>query len=69
MITESNLRDLLTSLGFTKNGEIFEKSFPRFGVTLGADFNKRKLIYPGIINGGVETMITITTKISLCLNV
>ena len=51
MITESNFRDLLLSIGFQKNGDLFEKTFPHFAVSMSVDFSKKKLIYPGAIKG------------------
>ena len=51
MITESNFRDLLLSIGFQKNGDLFEKTSPHFAVSMSVDFSKKKLIYPGAIKG------------------
>lgn len=51
MITESNFSGLLLFLGFTKNGELYEKNFPAFGVSMSADFSAKKLYYPDAIKG------------------
>ena len=44
MITKSNFKDLLNTLGFTAEGNIFQKSDRK--VDLKVDFSKQKLIYP-----------------------
>ena len=44
MITKNNLKDLLRTLGFTKKGNIFQKSIGE--VNLIVDFEKKELIYP-----------------------
>ena len=44
MITKNNLKDLLTTLGFTAEGNIFQKSDRE--VDLKVDFDKQRLIYP-----------------------
>ena len=51
MITESNLKDALLSLGFHGNGDAYEKYFPDFGASMGADFAKKKLYYPDAVEG------------------
>lgn len=51
MITESNFKNLLLSLGFKKNGEQYEKKFPSFGVAMRADFSNKQLFYPESIKG------------------
>ena len=51
MITESNFKDLLLSLGFAKIGERYEKKFPHFGTSMSVNFSKKKLYYPDAING------------------
>ncbi len=44
MITKNNFKDLLQTLGFTEEGNIFQKSDGQ--VDLKVDFGKQKLIYP-----------------------
>ena len=44
MITKTNLKDLLTTLGFTTEGDIFHKSIGE--ADLKVDFGKQRLIYP-----------------------
>ena len=44
MITKNNLKDLLTTLGFTDEGNIFKKSIG--GADLKVDFSKPSIIYP-----------------------
>ena len=51
MITESNLRELLTCLGYLDADDVFEKKYPEFHTSMVVDFNKRKLIYPAEIKG------------------
>lgn len=51
MITESNFRDLLLCLDFNSNGDVYEKSFPNFKVSMSVDFSKKKLFYPEAIKG------------------
>lgn len=53
MITESNFKNLLLSLGFTNSGERYEKKFIHFGTSMSADFSssKKKLYYPDAIKG------------------
>jgi len=51
VITKSNFRDALRLLGFTENGNVFEKSFPIFDCSLSVDFLTEKLIYPIEIRG------------------
>ncbi len=53
MITESNFKKLLFFLGFTVNGELYEKKFPHFGTSMSVDFSnsKKKLYYPDAIKG------------------
>ena len=52
MITETNFKNLLLFLGFTKNGEMYEKTFPHFSASMRADFSAKKLYYPDAIKGG-----------------
>ena len=51
MITTSNLKSVLHLLGFSKKGNMFEKSFPQFSCALKVDFSKKRLIYPEAIKG------------------
>ena len=51
MITESNFKNLLLCLGFTENGNLYEKKFPHFNVSMRVDFSKKKLYYPDVIKG------------------
>ena len=44
MITKSNFKDLLKKLGFTEDGNIFQKSIGEADLTV--DFSKQRLIYP-----------------------
>lgn len=44
MINKDNFKNLLTTLGFTENKEVYRKQFNNF--ELKADFNKKELIYP-----------------------
>ena len=44
MITKSNFKDLLKTLSFTEEGNIFQKSIAE--ATLKVDFDKQRLIYP-----------------------
>lgn len=51
MITESNFKNLLLSLGFAYSGERYEKKFPHFGTFMCVDFSKKKLYYPDAVKG------------------
>ncbi len=51
MITPENFADALRMMGFTKNGNRYEKDFPAFGVSLKADLKAQKLVYPEAIRG------------------
>ena len=44
MITKSNFKDLLKTLGFTEEGNIFQKSIGE--ADLEVDFSKQNIIYP-----------------------
>ena len=44
MITRSNFKDLLKTLDFTEEGDIFQKSIAE--ATLKVDFDKKEIIYP-----------------------
>lgn len=52
MITTSNLKDMLSAIGFTAAGNRYEKKFDTLGVSLEVDFDAKKLIYPIEIKGG-----------------
>lgn len=51
MITESNFKTLLLSMGFTNSGNQYEKKFSHFGISMRVDFSKKKLYYPDDIKG------------------
>lgn len=51
MITESNFKNLLFSLGFANSGDKYEKTFSHFGTSMRVDFSKKKLYYPDAIKG------------------
>lgn len=51
MITVSNLKSLLTVLGFVETGSVHEKHFPLLSCSLQVDFSAHKLIYPEKIKG------------------
>ena len=51
MITKSNFKDLLISLGFSEEKNIYTKFFSEFDNSLSVDFNQSKLIYPQQIKG------------------
>ncbi len=51
MITESNFRNLLLSLGFAICEEQYEKKYPHFGTSMRVDFSNQKLYYPDAIKG------------------
>ena len=51
MITESNFKKLLLSIGFLSNENIYVKKFPQFGTSMSVHFSKRKLYYPEAIKG------------------
>ena len=51
MITKSNFKNLLLSLGFVNNGERYEKKFLHFGASMSVDFLKKKIYYPDAIKG------------------
>lgn len=46
MITKDNLKDLLLKLGFTANGDIYNKNFADHDCELAVNFKKSELIYP-----------------------
>ncbi len=51
MITEFNFKNLLLLLGFSVNGELYEKKFERFNTSMGVNFSQKKLYYPDAIKG------------------
>ena len=54
MITKNNLKEVLSSLGFSKSGDIFSKNYT-VGVDISVDFKTKKIIYPKEIKKGDET--------------
>jgi type I restriction-modification system DNA methylase subunit/restriction endonuclease S subunit len=46
MIIKDNLKDLLLNLGFTANGNVYDKHFVNHDCDLAVDFKKNELIYP-----------------------
>ncbi|QQD21114.1 N-6 DNA methylase [Oceanospirillaceae bacterium ASx5O] len=46
MITKDNLKELLVSLQFTQDGDVFSKHFAKHDCELTVDFKKSELIYP-----------------------
>jgi len=52
MITVSNLKNMLESLGFIATANLYVKKFLSLGVSLAVDFDAKKLIYPTVIKGG-----------------
>ena len=52
MITSTNFRTMLETLGFNAIGSIYERNFFQFGCTLRVDFDKKKLVFPKTIKGG-----------------
>ena len=46
MITASNFKNLLLSLGFANSGEEYEKKFSHFETSMRVDFTNKKLFYP-----------------------
>lgn len=51
MSTKSNLKLLLTALGFIATGNIYEKRYADFNVVMAVDFSIKKLIFPNEIKG------------------
>lgn len=51
MITLNNFKSVLQAMGFTANGNSYEKSYPAFRCSMRVDFDKRKLFYPSEIRG------------------
>jgi type I restriction enzyme S subunit len=54
MINKDNLKDLLITLEFKENGNIFSKHFPQGDFYLKVDFTNSKIIYPPKLNIGGE---------------
>lgn len=54
MITKNNLKEVLSSLGFSKSGDIFSKNYAACG-SISVDFKTEKIIYPKEIKKGDET--------------
>lgn len=52
MITTSNLKNMLSVIGFAAKGNRYEKKFDTLGVSLEVDFDAKRLIYPSEIKGG-----------------
>lgn len=46
MIIKDNLKDLLLNLGFTDNGNVYNKHFANHDCDLAVDFKKNELLYP-----------------------
>jgi type I restriction enzyme M protein len=46
MITKDNLKDMVKSIGFTENKDVYSKFFKETDATLKVDFKKEELIYP-----------------------
>lgn len=53
MIDTSNFKEVLNAIGFTSDGEIYEKKFKGFDtdVSMSVNFDTKKLIYPSMIRG------------------
>ncbi len=51
MITESNFKSLLESMGFTNKGDIYEKKFSQYGTSMSVDYSKKKMYYPDVMKG------------------
>lgn len=52
MIRESNLKILLSSIGYIKNGTSYIRDYPEYSCQMEVDFANKKLIYPSLIIGG-----------------
>jgi len=46
MITKDKLKDMLKSIGFTENKDVYSEFFKETDATLKVDFKKEELIYP-----------------------
>lgn len=51
MITKSNLKDVLRTLGFSEKGDLFQKHYSQFDCDMAVDFKKKELLYPERIKG------------------
>lgn len=51
IITKNNFKNVLQTLGFVANGQIFEKKFEAFNCSLCVDFANEKILYPAEIKG------------------
>lgn len=51
MITVDSFRTALKLIGFTENGNFYEKNYSAFRCSMQVDFDKRKLFYPPEIKG------------------
>lgn len=51
MITKSNLKDVLRTLGFSEKGDLFQKHYSQFDCDMSVDFKKKELLYPERIKG------------------
>ena len=54
MINKDNFKDLLTTLNFSENSEIYTKHFPEGDFYLKVDFKNYKIIYPSQLKVGGE---------------
>ncbi|MCU0467893.1 MAG: N-6 DNA methylase [Arcicella sp.] len=54
MINKENFKDLLTTLNFSENSEIYSKHFPQGDFYLKVDFKNNKLLYPSQLKIGGE---------------
>ena len=54
MINKDNFKDLLTTLNFSENSEIYTKHFPEGDFYLKVDFKNHKIIYPSQLKVGGE---------------
>ena len=54
MITKDNLKEVLSSLGFSKSGDIYSKNYAVCG-SISVDFKTEKIIYPKELKKGDET--------------
>lgn len=70
MITVDNFKNLLETLGFQKHGEVYEKSYDLFDISLGADFSKKNSYTTQALSKEENvTIISTPLKILLSLNV
>jgi type I restriction enzyme M protein len=54
MINKENFKDLLTTLNFSENSEIYSKHFPQGDFYLKVDFKNHKIVYPSQLKVGGE---------------